>query len=173
MIASKLSSHCDVISNRLWRHHQNHNRAGETRGRCVQIVVFIVINVYRSSFLSSLMDSVCRVRNKIMFLRSFECYYFDVYFPHCIATREINTKIILSWALKQFVTRVHKLFSIYTIVAGTVWTCTSSKLLYRFPLIYVVAFVSCQEVMVYVEPQGIWAPSQYKDRLIYVWWFPC
>ena len=113
-------------------------------------------DVYRSSFLSSLMDSVCRVRNKIMFLRSFECYYFDVYFPHCFATREINTKIILSWALKQFVTRVHKLFSIYTIVAGTVWTCTSSKLLYRFPLIYVVAFVSCQEVMVYVEPQGIW-----------------
>ena len=20
---------------------------------------------------------------------------------------------------------------------------------------------------------GIWTPSQYKDRLIYVWWFPC
>ena len=38
VIASPLSSHCDVISNRLWRHHQNDNRAGETRGRCVKIV---------------------------------------------------------------------------------------------------------------------------------------
>ena len=28
------------------------------------------------------------------------------------ATQEINTKITLSWALKQFVTRVHTLFSI-------------------------------------------------------------
>ena len=40
-----------------------------------------------------------------LFLRSVECY-FDVYFPRCFATREINTKITLSWALKHFVTRV-------------------------------------------------------------------
>ena len=46
------------------------------------------------------------------FLRSFECY-FGIYFPRCFATREINTKITLSWALKRFVTRVHTLFSIY------------------------------------------------------------
>ena len=43
-------------------------------------------------------------------LCSLECY-FCVYFPRCFATREINTKITLSWALKQFVTRVHTLFS--------------------------------------------------------------
>ena len=36
--------------------------------------------------------------------------YFGVYFPSCAATREINTKITLEWAHKQFVTRVHTLF---------------------------------------------------------------
>ena len=34
VIASQLSGPCDVISNRLWRHQQNENRASETRGRC-------------------------------------------------------------------------------------------------------------------------------------------
>ena len=55
VIASQLSCHCDVISNRLWRYQQNETRVVETRGRCVKIVV-----------LSSFMDSLCRVRNKIM-----------------------------------------------------------------------------------------------------------
>ena len=39
MIASKLAGHCDVISNRLWRHQQKENRASETSGRCVKIVI--------------------------------------------------------------------------------------------------------------------------------------
>ena len=63
------------------------------------------------------MDSLCRVRNKIMYVLSWrtvfaltQCY-FGIYFPRCFATREINTNITLSWALKQFVTRVHTLFS--------------------------------------------------------------
>ena len=43
VIASQLSGHCDVINNRLWRHQQNENWASDTRGRCVNIVVFIVI----------------------------------------------------------------------------------------------------------------------------------
>ena len=47
-----------------------------------------------------------------LFLRSLECY-FGIYFPRCFATRERNTKITLSWALKQFVTWVHTLFSIF------------------------------------------------------------
>ena len=34
---------------------------------------------------------------------------FGVYFPSCEATKEINTKITLEWAQKQFVTRVHTL----------------------------------------------------------------
>ena len=46
-----------------------------------------------------------------LFMRSLECY-FGVYFPRCCATREINTKITLSWAHKQFTTRVHTLFYI-------------------------------------------------------------
>ena len=36
--------------------------------------------------------------------------YFGVYFPSCAATKEINTKITLKWACKQFATRVHTLF---------------------------------------------------------------
>ena len=44
-----------------------------------------------------------------LFMRSLECY-FGVYFPSCAATREINTKITLEWAYKQFATRVHTLF---------------------------------------------------------------
>ena len=59
VIASQLSSQCDVISNRLWRHQQSKNRASETWGRCVKLVV-----------LYSFMDSLCRVRNKIMYVLS-------------------------------------------------------------------------------------------------------
>ena len=58
VIASQLSGHCDVISNRLWRHQQNENRASGTRVRCVKIV------------LSSFIDSLCRVGNKIMYALS-------------------------------------------------------------------------------------------------------
>ena len=43
-----------------------------------------------------------------LFMRSWEGY-FGANFPSCAATREINTKITLEWAHKQFVTRVHKL----------------------------------------------------------------
>ena len=57
MIASQLSGRCDVISNRLWRHQQNGNRVSETLGRCVRIVT-----------LSSFMDSLCRIKNKIMYV---------------------------------------------------------------------------------------------------------
>ena len=53
--APQLSGDCDVISNWLWRHQQNENRASETRGR---------------SFLSSLIDSLYRVRNEIMYVLS-------------------------------------------------------------------------------------------------------
>ena len=42
MIASQLFRYCDVISNQLWRHQPSEDRASKTRGRCVNIVVFIV-----------------------------------------------------------------------------------------------------------------------------------
>ena len=97
VIASQWSGHCDVISNQLWRHRQNVNRTSETRGRCVQIVV-----------LSPFMYILCRVTNKITSLDekcvSWLKFHFGVY--------QINTKITLSWAHKQFATRVHN----YTIL---------------------------------------------------------
>ena len=52
-------------------------------------------------------------RNEL-FLRSLDCD-FGVYFTRCSAAREINTKITLSWALKQFFTREHTLLCIYSI----------------------------------------------------------
>ena len=39
--------------------------------------------------------------------------YCGVYFPSCEATSEINTKITLEWAQKQFVTRVHASFCFF------------------------------------------------------------
>ena len=44
-----------------------------------------------------------------LFQRSCEGY-FGVYFSSCEATREINIKITLEWAQKQFVMRVNTLF---------------------------------------------------------------
>ena len=61
-----------------------------------------------------------------LFMRSIECY-FGVYFPRCCATREINTKITPSWAHRQFVTRVHTLFYIYTTSCHTVDSTDASK----------------------------------------------
>ena len=41
--------------------------------------------------------------------------YFGVYFPSCEAMREINTKITVEWAQKQFVTEyMHYLISYTT-----------------------------------------------------------
>ena len=103
VIVSQLSGHCDVISKRLWRNQQNVSQASETR----------VKKVWKL-FLSSFMDSFCRVRNKRMYVRMYderlmhspECY-FGVYFPRCCVTRAISTKINLLCAHKQFDTRVH------------------------------------------------------------------
>ena len=36
--------------------------------------------------------------------------YFGAYFPSCTAMMEINTKITLKWANKQFIMKVHRLF---------------------------------------------------------------
>ena len=115
MIASQLSGHCEVISNRLWRHQQNVNRASETRRRRVKIVV-----------LSLFMDSSCRLRNKIIYALSWRTVYaltrvlfFGVYFHRCCTTRTINANITLSRAHKQFTTRVHVIFSMYSTRKGS------------------------------------------------------
>ena len=100
VLTSQLSGLYDVISNQLWRHQQNINRVSETRD-----------DMGRSSLLLSFMDSLCYVRNKIIYVpswrtvHSLQCY-FGVYFLRYCETREINTQITLSWALKWFDTRV-------------------------------------------------------------------
>ena len=48
-----------------------------------------------------------------LFMHSLKCY-FGIHLPRCCATRAINTKITLSWAHKQFTTRVLTLFSMYS-----------------------------------------------------------
>ena len=132
MIVSQLSSHCDIIKNRLWRQQQNEDRASETQGQCVKIVI-----------LSSFMDSLCYIRNKIVCMYSRDALFlcllkcnFDIYL--------INTKITLSWVLKQLVTRVRTLFSIYfvdvitqpyPILKGS-WTKESLKLWHEWVIIY-------------------------------------
>ena len=59
VIASQLSRYCDVISNGLWSHQQNEDRASETWGRCVKIIALLLF-----------MDTLCHVRNKIMYVLS-------------------------------------------------------------------------------------------------------
>ena len=90
MIASQLSGHCDVISNRLW-HHQNENQASETWGWCVKIVGFIVIYGFVMS---------CKKWNNVCTLMT-----------NCFCT-----KLTLLGKLKQYVTRVYTLFPILSIV---------------------------------------------------------
>ena len=47
----------------------------------------------------------CTYSRNEHFIHSLECY-FGVYFPRCCVTQEINTKITLLWACKQFTTQV-------------------------------------------------------------------
>ena len=64
VFASQLSGHCDVIADRLWRHQQNVMRANESRGLCVKTLVS-----------ASFMNSLCRVRNKIMYVLLWRTVY--------------------------------------------------------------------------------------------------
>ena len=63
------------------------------------------------------MDWLCHVRNTLMYVLLWWTVsvltrvLFWCLFPSLLRTREVNTKITLSWALKQFVTWVHTLFS--------------------------------------------------------------
>ena len=47
-------------------------------------------------------------------MRSLECY-FGVYFPRCCATREINTKIALSWPTAKTVRHASTYIILYVI----------------------------------------------------------
>ena len=59
-----------------------------------------------------------------LFQRSREGY-FSVYFPSCEATREINTKITLEWAQKQFITRIHTSFHFLHDIMNHKWDKTT------------------------------------------------
>ena len=108
MFASQLSGHCDVISNRLWRHQQNVKWAKESRGRRVKILVF---NVIYGFIMSCKKNNVCTlVTNRLCAHSSVILVFISI----VAATREINTKITLSWAHKQFATRVNTLFYVYS-----------------------------------------------------------
>ena len=80
VIASQLSGHCDVNSNRLWRHQQN---------------VWGTGTMCKGNVLSSFMASFCHVRNKIIDVLSWRTvsaltwvFFFWCLFPRCFATWE-------------------------------------------------------------------------------------
>ena len=98
MLASQLFGHCHVINSRLWRHQQHVNWASETWGRCVEIVVFIVVCEFVMS---------CKKQNNVCTLvTNCLCSHSSVIFVFislaAASTRQINPQITLFWALKQF-----------------------------------------------------------------------
>ena len=70
------------------------------------------------------------------------CYhrcYFGVSFPRCCAIREKNTKIILSWAHKQFATQVYKCFPYFetrTKISVHLFVWPIPKYTYKLSLIF-------------------------------------
>ena len=71
----------------------------------ISLYVFILYTI--SCYRTYLENNVCtRVTNCF---RAHKGIIFGVYFLICEATREMNTKMTLEWAQKQFVTRVHTL----------------------------------------------------------------
>ena len=114
MFASQLSVHCDVIANRLWRHQQNIKRARHSTGIMCEDPRFSVIYGFVMS--CKKLDNVCTLVTNCLCTHSSVILVF-ISCTVC-ATREINTKITLSWAHKQFATRVHTLFSIYPYSSG-------------------------------------------------------
>ena len=85
---------------------QNVSRASKTRGRCVKIVVFMVIYEFVMSCkkyyngYTLVTNSLCAHTSNISVL------FLSL----------INTKITFSWAHKQFATRVHTLFYFWIVV---------------------------------------------------------
>ena len=84
--------------------------------------------MWRASFLSSFLSSLCRVRNKIMYVLSWRIVsaltqgLFWCLFPSLLrnsGNKHQNNPLVR--ALKQFVTQVHTLFTIYSII-HRVWT---------------------------------------------------
>ena len=71
-------------------------------------------DVWRSSLLSSSMNSLCRVRNEIMYALSWRTIYALIRVSFWCLFKHKK----LSWAQKQFAIRVHTLFYIYPWASG-------------------------------------------------------
>ena len=115
VIASHLSGHCDVISNRLWRHQANVNRARETRG--VKIVVFIVIYGFIMS--CKKWNNVCTLVTNCLCTHSSVILVFI--FLVAAQLRKWTPNITPSWPHhKKFATRVDlpTLFYIISVTGG-------------------------------------------------------
>ena len=69
--------------------------------------------------------------------------YFGVYFPRCEATRKMNTKIILEWAQKRFVTRVHTLFYFLHDITNPYMTMKTTSFTHR-PRVSLARFSFCR-----------------------------
>ena len=100
-VAQSILMPSPALHNQLWRHQ---NRPNEALCRCVKVVFL------------SFMGSSCRIRNEMMYVLPWRTVsverYFGVYLPHCFASREINTKITLSWVHKQVACLAHTLFPV-------------------------------------------------------------
>ena len=99
VFASQFSSHCDVITDRLWRHQQNVMRASEPWGLCVEILVS-----------ASLMDSLCRVRNEIIYVLLWRTDYaltrvlFWCLFPSLLrnsGNKHQNNPLVSAWTFRH------------------------------------------------------------------------
>ena len=94
VLVSQLSGHCNA-RNILWRHQHNVNRASDTRGWFVKIVILTVTYGFVMS---------CKKWNNVLLswqtISVLTPVLFWCIFPRCCANREINTKITLEWALE-------------------------------------------------------------------------
>ena len=104
VFASQLFGHCDVIANGLWRHQQNVKWANETQGLCVKILV-----------LASFMDSLCSVKNKIMYVLLWRTVYaltrvlFWCLFPsllHNSGNKHQNNPLVSAWTVRHVSTYI-------------------------------------------------------------------
>ena len=76
-----------------------------------------------------------------LFMRSRDDY-FGVYFPGCAATREINTKMTLEWAQKQFALTVHTLFYFLHDITNPIMTIKTT-ILTHCPSVSLTQFSCC------------------------------
>ena len=108
-----------------------------------------------------------------LFLCSLESY-FSVSFPRCFATREINTKITLSWALKQFVTRVYTLFSIYCLTVSEKRNVLLTEQLEEINIIRVISIDSMQLLLPlgFTKSQLVIVMLLYSHNLQCPWYTP-